>query len=205
MASLIPPIGTRGLYELKAPWSTVPNTIYECAAIRYFVDLENLGVNILEAYYTPMGLEQANVDTDRRADVAVLTLVSDTSAPIYVPSSHVAAFPNLTQRNYKHLVLSASLGPIPDYIDLTFLQSEMASLVSDTIGLEPTVALSAAPLSESVSPTQHEILEAARQAAIDNRTTPRARVLDLQKTKSQLEQRLAIMEQILRDHGLLPD
>ena len=205
MASMIPPIGTQGVYGLKAPFTTVPNTVYTCAAIRYFVDLENLGVNIYTAYYQPFGLETTQVDTDRRGTVAVITLVSDTAAPIYVPSSYVVSYPDLTHRDYHHVVLSASLGPLPDYIDLSFVQASMAALISDTIGLEPQVHISVAPLTDSVSPEQHEFLEVARQAAIVNRTTPRAQVLELQQTKTQLEQRLAIMELILRDHGLLPE
>jgi hypothetical protein len=60
-------------------------------------------------------------------------------------------------------------------------------------------------MTDTVSPEQHEILETARAAAIENRTTSYAKVLELERTRSQLEQRLAIMEQILRDNELIPE
>lgn len=205
MSSTIPPIGTKGRYSLTNPWTTDPGTIYICSAIRYFVDIENLGIDVYENYYAPMDLDKSIFEEDRKNDVAIVTLTSETTAPIYVPSSYIAAYPDLSHRNYHHVVLSASLGPLPDYIDLTFLQNQVAIVVSDTIGLEPTVQLSVAPMTDTVTPEQHDLLEIAREAAIENRTTAHAKVLELSQTKSQLEQRLAIMEQILRDNNLIPE
>lgn len=205
MPSIIPTLGMKGRYSLKEPWSAAPDTIYTCSAIRYFVDIENLGKDVYEQYYQPMDVEKSVFEDDRRNQVAIITLTSDTRAPIYVPSSYITAIPDLSHRNYHHVVLSASLGPLPDYIDLAFLQDQVSAVVSDTIGLEPDVHLSVAPMTDTVSPEQHEILETARAAAIENRTTSHAKVLELERTRSQLEQRLAIMEQILRDNELIPE
>lgn len=204
MERTIPPIGTRGVYSLKAPWTTQPTVLYSCAAIREFVDLENLGTNVYETYYLPYSVERNTYERDRRNNEVIITLVSDTESPIYVPSSFIAAFPDLSYRNYQHIVLSASVGPLPDYIDLTFAKAQMASALSDVIGVEPAVHVSVAAMSGVVSPDEHEALEAARQAAIANRTTDRARVLELQQQNASLAQRLAILEQIVKDHGLIP-
>lgn len=202
---MIPPLGTRGRYSLRAPWTTEPNTLYTCAAIRSFTDLETLGVNILESYYVPMGLEASDVQRDRRDAVAIITLISETTAPIYVPSSYIESYPDLSHRNYHHMVVSASLGPLPDYLDLTFVKGQIASAISETIGVEPEVHLGVAPMIGEVTPEQHEILENAREAAITNRTTDRARLLEAQQRIAQLEQHLSIYEGILRDKGLLPE
>lgn len=204
MSRMIPPLGTRGLYSLKAPWSTEPNVLYSCAAIRSFVDLDNLGTDIFETYYAPMGLGQDVYNRDRRNDEAIITLVSETTAPIYVPSSYIASYPDLTHRNYHHVVVSASLGMIPDYIDLTFLKDQIQAVISDVVGVASTVHVGVAPVTGVISPEQHEILEAARQAAITNRTTDYARNLLLQQKNQQLEQRLAVMEEILKSRGLIP-
>lgn len=205
MDRMIPPIGTRGLYSLKSPWVTKPTVLYQCSAIREFVDLENLGVNVYETYYFPMGLERNVFEQDRRSGQVIVTLTSDTEAPIYVPSSYIAAFPDLSYRNYQHIVLSASLGPLPDYIDLTFAKATVANVLSDVVGLTPTVHVSVAAMQGVISPQEHETLEAARQAAIVNRTTEYAKVLQLQQQVTSLQQQNAILVQILRDNGLLPE
>jgi len=205
MVSIIPTLGMKGRYSLKSPWNASPDTLYTCAAIRYFVDIENLGFDVYEDYYQPMGMDRNVFEKDRREKVAIVTLTSETSAPIYVPSSYIEAIPDLSHRNYHHVVLSASLGPLPDYIDLTFLQDQVGAVVSDTIGMQPKVELGVAPMKGTISPEQHEVLETARAAAISNRTTSHARVLELSEKNAQLEQRLAIMEQILKDNNLIPE
>ncbi len=204
MSRLIPPIGTRGLYTLKAPWSVAPGVLYTCAAIRKFIDLENLGTDVFVTYYEPYGLDRTVYEQDRRNDEVLLTLVSETTAPLYVPSSYLASFPDQSHRNYQHVVLSASLGPLPDYIDLSFAQDQVASVISDVIGMAPTVHLSLAPSTGVVTPEQHDALEAARMAAVANRTTDRARVLELTRVNQELSQRLAILEKIVKDYGLIP-
>lgn len=204
MSQLLPPIGTRGSYSLRSPWSTVPGVLYVCAAIRRFVDLENLGTKVFETYYEPLGVSRTVYEADRQNDVCIITLVSDTHPPLYVPSSFIAAYPDLSHRNYQHVVLSASLGPLPDYIELTFAKQQVAAVLSDVLGVEPDVHISVAPLQGTVSPDEHNVLEVAREAAIANRTTDHARVLRLEQQNTQLMQRLAIAEQLLKDHGIIP-
>lgn len=205
MASPIPAIGTRGIYSLNVPWTTTPGVVYVCAAIRRFIDLANLGTDVYETYYAPSGLSQSDYEQDRRNDEMIVTLISETTAPIYVPSSYIASFPDLSYRNYHHVVLSASLGPLPDYIDLTFVRDQVATAVSEVVGQQATVQLSVAPLRGTVSPDEHEVLEAARQAAIINRTTDYARFLEVSQENTQLHQRLAIAETILKESGLIPE
>lgn len=200
----IPPIGTRGIYSLKAPWSAEPTILYTCIAIREFEDLENLGTNVYETYYAPMDLTEDDHREDQSKGAVIVTLASDTTAPIYIPSSYIASYPNLSYRNYQHVVLSASLGPLPDYIDMTFAREQLASVLADVIGKTPTVNVSIAAMYGMVSPQEHEALEAARQAAIASRTTDRAKLLAVQQQNAQLMQRLAILENICKDNGLIP-
>ena len=205
MPSPLPPVGTRGIYTLASPWSTPPATLFTCVAIRRFVDIENLGTSVYDTYYRPFELSEATYRTDRSNDEAIVTLTSATTAPIYVPSSYIVSFPDQTFRNYQHVVLSCSLGPLPDYIDLTFAKQELARVVSDVVGIEPEVNVGVAPLEGPVTPEEHDVLEVARQSRINNRTTTYARLLDAEQTQQQLLQRLAICEQILRDNNLIPE
>jgi hypothetical protein len=204
MRSPAPPIGTRGRYELKAPFQARPDRVYTCSAIRKFVDLENQGINIFLRYYDPLGLEDSDFAQDKRNGELLLTLTSETEAPIYVPTSYLLSFPNQSGRRYHHVVLSASMGPIPDYIDLTHVRVEMANVISDAIGHVPEVHVGVSPLTQDVTPEEHESLEAARVAAITNRTTDYTRFLAERQKVARLEAKLAALEEILRVNGLIP-
>lgn len=204
MRSPTPPIGTRGRYELRTPFVARPDRVYTCTAIRKFVDLETQGVNVYAQYYQPHGLTESDFSADRRNNEVILTLTSDTDAPIYVPSSYLLSYPDQSGRTYHHVVLSASMGPLPDYIDLTHVRTEVAKVISDVIGHVPEVHVGIAPLTEDVIPEDHEVLEAGRIAAISNRTTDYTRFLEAQQKVHRLESKLAALESILQDHGLIP-
>lgn len=203
--ALTPPIGTRGRYTVKAPFMTDDGVIYTCSALRRFIDLENLGTRIYETYYAPFDLAQADMEQDRRDGVLMVTLTSESHAPLYIPTSYITSFPDLSYRNYQHVVMSASLGPLPDYIDLTFARQQMQNVISDVTGVATEVFLSIAPMSDTVTPDEHEALEAAREASINNRTTDYARTLDKDQKIQRLEARNAVLVEILRSNGLLPE
>ncbi|QBJ02742.1 hypothetical protein MZD04_gp216 [Pseudomonas phage Psa21] len=207
MASVIPQIGIKGRWEVKDPFSVQPGLLYTLGAIRSFVDIENNGVNVFDTYYGPVGIPQATYSDDRRKGVMLLTLLSDTVAPIYIPSSFVTAYPSLDSVNYHHVVLSASCGALPVTMSLDFLVSQVAKIVSDTIGVTPTINIGVVPLLSVVTPEQHETNEAKREAAIANRTTDYARLAEEQRKNALLSQRLAVAETIiknLKDQGLIP-
>lgn len=203
MSSLIPAIGTKGIYELKAPYMTQPNELYKCVAVRSFIDIENFGVDVFDQYYSPFGIDRSVYTTDRSNGVAIVALQSEKYPPVYVPSSFILSFPDLSSKPYHHVVVSASLGALPDTLDLTFLTQQVAKVISDVIGVEPSINLGLAPMTGVVSAEQHEILTAARQAKIANRTTDYARLLEANNRISQLEQRNRTLEKIVIDKGLL--
>lgn len=202
--SMIPPPGTRGLYSLKAPFKTEPAVLYTCAAIRNFPDLQNHGEDVFALYYEPLNLTQADYAADRASGAYLVTLTSDTTAPLYVPTSYILSFPNLSSQPYKWIVLSVSCGMLPDSLDLTFAKDQLAATLSDVIGTTVTVQVGSAPYTGVVTPDQHQVLEAARQAMIKNRTTDYAHVVRLTDVNASLTQRLAILEALCKKEGILP-
>jgi len=203
MSLNVPPMGTRGLYSLKAPFSTVPNQLYTCAAVRYFKDIQNQGGDVFNKYYVPKGLTQADYTRDLAAGVAIVSLTSETQAPIYVPSSYILSFPGLTSFNYQNVVLSLSLGALPDTLDLTFLKTQVGSTVAAVIGVVPTVFENVAASTGVITPEQHDALEAARQAAVTNQTTDYARFIEERDKRIVLEQKLASLEALIISKGVL--
>lgn len=203
---LIPPPGTKGRYTVKVPFKTTPGVLYTCGAIRYFVDIENKGGNVYDEYYAnaPTPISEAIYRTDRQNGEVIVTLLSDTEAPIYLPSSYITEYPALDSVAYHHVVASASIGAIPVSLSLDFLETQLQKIISDTIGVTPTIHWGVVPLSAVMTPAQHESAEAAREAAITNRTTDYARLAVVQAQLDLTQERLQIAEKIIKDHNLLP-
>lgn len=203
MSKKTPPLNARGRYQLKAPWQASLDKVYRCIAIRSFDDIYELGVDVFLAYYEPFGIARSTYDQDRRLGANIITLATDDNELIYVPDTYIASYPDMSSINYSHVVLSCSLGPVADHVPLDFLLQSVSTVVSDTIGIEPTVNLHLAPHTDVISPEQHDVLEAARSAAIKNRKTDYAKVRELQIQNSSLIQRVKLLEQIIKDKGLL--
>lgn len=204
MNNLVPPVGTRGRYTVASPFVVNEGVIYRCTALRRFSDVENQGLRVFESFYQPRGLTTTDVSRDRQAGAYIATLESDRYAPVYVPTTYITSYPDGAFRKYQRVVISAELGPMPDSIDLTFAEQQVSDVLSDTIGIAPRVILSIAPLSDQVTPDEHEALEVARVNAIKTRTTYYAKFIAEREKNQRLETRLQILEDIIRANGLIP-
>jgi hypothetical protein len=199
MARNTPPLHAKGVYTLLAPWTTVGDAIYECIAIRSFADFVEKGQDVYQMFYGPKGLSQAVYEADLVAGAHIVTLQSATSAIIFVPDTYISKFPDLTGVEYKRLVMSVLLGPLPDNVDLTFLKTILGDAASDVTGVVATVTEHVAPYAGVVTADQHATLEAARQAAINNRTIDRATVLQQQTVINAQAQRITDLQAIIMD------
>lgn len=204
MALKTPPLHAKGTFVLEAPWVTVADSLYEAIAIRSFADFVEVGQNAWELFYRDNGILVAKYEADKAAGASIITLVSPTRPTIHVPDTYITSYPDMGNVAYKSVVLSIALGSMPDGLDLTFLKDQVAGVVSDTIGVTATVLTHIAPATGVVTQDQHTLLEAARLAAIVNRKTDRARVIELQNANDGLHVKIALLEQFLKDNNLIP-
>ena len=201
MALKTPPLHAKGVYKLLTPWS-LPNTvIYECIAIRDHTDFLERGEDVFALFYEPKGLTEADFNADKALGVNIVTLASGSLPVVHVPDTYIEAYPDFDTIPYKSVVLSISLGPLPDQFDLAFMKTQMAALASDVTGVVSQVNLHVLPSLDVVTRDQHTALEVIRQAAISNRTTDRARLLAAQSQIASLQTRIAALEQIVIDEG----
>lgn len=199
MARNTPPLHAKGVYTLLAPWTTVGDAIYECIAVRSFADFVEKGQNVFQMFYAPKGLDQSVYQADLEAGAHIVTLQSQTSALIFVPDTYISKFPDLTGVEYKRIVLSVLLGPLPDDVDLTHAKTVLGDAASDITGVVAQVTEHVAPYAGVVSADQHATLEVARQAAITNRSIDRATVIQQQAVIDAQAARIADLEAIIID------
>lgn len=204
MARMTPPLLTKGRYTLIDPFVAEGTVLYTCTALRTFPECEIAGEDVLNDVYIRKGLTEREYTRDLAANALLVTLMSDTQAPIFVPDTYIESYPSLSDVTYNHVVLTASLGSVPDFLNFEFLKAQMRAVVSDVIGVEPDVQIARAISTGVVTPEQHEVMEVGRLAAIKLRTTDRAKTLELQNKCIRLEEQNQILMQLLQDHGLLP-
>jgi hypothetical protein len=203
MAGITPPLLTKGRYTLVEPFTALPTVLYTCSAIRTFDECLVGGVDVLNGIYILAGLTKTEYDRDYKAGKKIVTLMSDTEAPIYVPDSYIESFPNFDAVNYNHIVCSLDFGALPDFMSLANLQLELAGLASDVVGKEPVVKIHRAASSGIITPAEHEVAEVARLAAITRRTTYRAENIQLRAQVTTLTEQNEVLVNLLKANGIL--
>lgn len=204
MDNLYPAIGASGIYTLSSPFETRPATSYSCKAVRSFDDLLRMGDDVFKLYYEPYGLTESDYITDYNNKVALVTIIadeiglelspSDPKTLIYVPSSYIISFPDGNNVPYSIIVLSASLGALPDYLDLSNVLSDVGDIISEKIGVVPEVKIHKALSSGIITSEQHLIAETGRQSAITNRTTPQSLYNELNNTFNEMQIQYTALE-----------
>lgn len=199
-----PPIMARGRYQLRAPFVAPPTKVFICYAIRTFKDLYELGEDVYEKYYAPLGLSRNVFQVDSERNVTVVTLISDDHQVIYVPDSYILSYPDMGEVTYHRVVLSVDFGVLPEYLDFEHTKQQLGNVATDVIGKMPTVSLHVAPSSGVITPDEHETLESSRLFNVQNQTTDRAQYLEQLRLNADLIERLQTLEQIVIDNNLLP-
>lgn len=198
-----PPIAVKGQFKLITPWSVDADRFYECNAIRSFPELLERHVDIFATVYEPMGLDVSIYERDRLMGANIITLMSDLHPVIHVPDTYIESYPDMSGMEYHHIVLSASLGAVPSYLDLSFLQQQMLNVVTEVVGVTPKVEIHSAPHTGFINFDQHTVLEANRRAAISQIKTDHGKLKDVQDQNAALIEKVRILEQVIKDNNLL--
>ena len=180
--ALIPPIGTAGIYDLKAPFSArlQPKVSYKCEAVRKLSDIIEEGVDPYEEFYLPVGLSETAYQADLLNNACIVSLQSSSGHWVRVPTTYINSYPNINGVPYRGMVLGVELGPIPEYLDLAAVKVAVSNVIRDVLGVRPTVKEVAITSTQNFSQNDHDVLEGTRASLIVNSDTDRAKLLDLQ-------------------------
>lgn len=187
--ALIPPIGTAGIYDLKAPFGAKlqPRVSYKCEAVRKISDFVEAGIDPYEEFYLPIGLSEASYQSDLLNNACIVSLQSSSGHWVRVPTTYINSYPNVNGVPYRGMVLGVELGPIPEYMDLTAVKAAIAGVVRDVLGVRPSVKEVTITSTQNFSQQDHDTLEATRAALVVNSDTDRAKLLALQAQHAALQ------------------
>lgn len=180
-----PLLKMRGRYRLIMPWVISDTVLYTCRSLQLFTQIEDNGTSGYERYYEPMGLTQAQYKQDMDYGASLCGLFGDDGSVIYVPDVYIQSYPTQDTPQYSNFVASLIVGPMRSDYNFAFFISALSQIASDTLGFEPEIFIDSLDNSTVLTPEQADALEAARSAAIKNRTTTWAQ---LQKANAQIAQ-----------------
>lgn len=207
-----PDLYAKGLFNLKAPWSSATNTVYTVIAIRSFDDIYKSGKDVYDTIYVPNGCTNGTLvdgvafsfETERAKKIEVITLFDEVTANIiYVPTTFIMAAPNQNIIKYDHVFLSISLGAIPSTLDLTALKQDLSVFVKSRIGVTSTVDTFIMPSDTNPSPDQAAAFEIARLANVTNPGTFQSELLKAQSDLTEMQVKITEYERIIRNNNLI--
>lgn len=199
-----PPLFVTGRWDLEDPFVVSAKAIYTCKAVRSFDDLWALGIDPFERYYVPKGIDRAAYEKDIRNLANIVTLMSDNYPTLYVPDTYIKSYPDSTTIPYRHVVLSLSLGAIPDSLVLDDFKDKIQQMAVASLGIETVVREhQAGNLSEGVDQLSHRVIEKNRLARIVDNQTEYAKLLSAKEEAAQLREYVGILEKLAIDNGLI--
>lgn len=219
MVKLTPPIRARGAFQLKTPWTSNPNMVYTCVAIRGFEDIYETGLDVYKTFYEPMGVTNGavidavafdfEVETAKKPNI--ITLLGSDGSTIHVPDTFIAAYPETAVPRFARVVIAAELPPVLETADLSAIKDGVRDYIAQHYGTLPAMMEWRAPIDidpVTVGATTlqgaADNLESIRLAAITELDTDRAKLVKALNDKALLEAQITALTAILQQNGWLP-
>lgn len=180
MAKLTPKVNTSGKFKVKLPWRINENTILTCIAIRSFEDIYNKNEDVYEVYYERYGATNGlevdgrpfDFEQERSHLPNIITLADPFGGVYYIPDTFIASMPTQSDIPYSERILSVSLGPMPDALEIDNIVTEVSELIKSKTGMT-TVNILQHSLALLDNPTydEHLAAERVRKASLENATS----------------------------------
>lgn len=201
MDPILPTIGSSGAYELRTPLDTLVTVgeRYTCQGIRRISDYLANNEDVKQDVYVSQGIE-AEYDADADIDAYIVSLQSSKGHWLYIPARYIITYPIVNGIPYRTLALGISLASIPATQDISFLETEIENIVSDTLGIVPVIKQVETSRVVLVDKAKHDIVQMERAALSASRLTDRTRYMTLLQDHQLALQKIAALEQYIKDN-----
>lgn len=199
--TILPTIGSSGYFELRAPLDTliVKNERYTCQAIRKISDYLANNEDPKELIYTPNSID-ADYDIDIKQDVLIVSLQSDNGHWLYIPAKYIIKYPITNGIPYRSIMIGVSLPSMPVARDLSFLETDIANLVTDSLGVTAVIKQVETSRVVLVPVDKHDLSQANRDALGNGRVTDRSRYVSLLIDHQTALDKITSLELYIKNH-----
>lgn len=201
---LSPTPNREGIYVAKMPFKIDETTIFKCEAIRTFPELIRRGVDVFAEYYLPKGLTKEIYIEDANVGAAIIVLKSVDGQILHIPNTYLDKIPGQTGLSYQRNIVTADLGPVPDYVDVALIENDIKDLIARYIGVEAGVVTVALQHDGEFTDEQHIQMENLRKLNI-RKTVPLSLQLSEERERNaKLTTLNDLLMQALAKGGLTP-
>lgn len=194
--TFLPSLGMSGFYTLAEPYASLisATTQYRCEGVKSLSAAVAEGMDPLNSVYLANGDTKESFQSDLSLGISLVTLSSSTGSLVVFPSKALLKVPDGAGVIYRNTVLSIALSALPESQDMTVLRNEIQELVRSQFGIRAATYLTTVGAAALLSQTQHEAVQAARQAQIETNESLITTNLKLQADLTQARSRLSVLE-----------
>lgn len=193
-----------GQWTVESPFVVNTEATYTAVALSTIAELQSLYGDVYALIYEPLGIPRVRYELDRINLVKLVTLVSVTQPEAIVPDSFITTYPDFTAIPYTHVVLSISLGAIPDSFPLDELKSNVVELVFNTTGVDSVVKEhQSGNVTKWVDYSEHKVYESNRKVVMGANDGIYSKLKAKDLELANLRERNLLMEQLLKSNGLI--
>lgn len=200
MSTVLPPIGTRGIYAFIPPFDQYCDTgvEYTCQGLRRISEYIASNEDVKALVYTKYGIEQS-YDEAVEKDYTIVSLQSRKGHWLYVPENYISNHPSGDGVQYRTVMLTCALPSIPVSTDLSNVMIDVASLVKTSLGVDAKINYVETSRIVLVSQAKH-IETATRRSIAATRPNNHSEVLRLTQKVAQLQSTILELENYIRNH-----
>ena len=191
---LIPFIGSKGFWDIRAPFQTTAGALYTCKGIRKLSDYVSSNEDALELVYRPKGLGENEYRQDLSEDMPIIALQTEDGYWHYFPASYLTSYPDPNGVPYRKTGIYVSLPAMPVDRDLSFLAPELKDRILATLGVQSNVKFVEASKITLVPEEKHIATSVSRQAKVESTSTQYARIQQLETENQELIKKINELE-----------
>lgn len=197
-----PTVGMSGAISVTGPFTTAitPQAIYTCIGLESLSGMIASDQDPLTDIYQPAGLAQADLDQDIEQDVKIVTLQAFDGDLVRIPNRYLLGLPDPSGVPYQLTMLGVALDAMPTGVDLDVLTSDIQELVLKRVGVHSTPKLMVYGPVTLLSQDDHSVLQAARQAQMNNQHSYLSQLLAAQAQLVALQAKYTAMEAYIKAH-----
>ena len=164
---LVPHIGSKGKYILKAPWEAKVDLIYRCERVSSILDFKlSEEVDVLKSLYLDKGLTKEDYENAIRDNIKIVTLKSGSKFRIDLPDNYIEKFPDQGFVPYQQQIISINLGLLPNDINLSNALEKIKGLIGDTLNINVEPLIHKYESERFIDWATHEEMEKTRESGI---------------------------------------
>jgi hypothetical protein len=199
---VIPTIGSSGYFELRPPLDTliIINERYTCQGLRKLSEYLANNEDPKTLFYNEYSLTQDDYDADILEDMVIASLQSEIGHWLYIPVRYIVNYPITNGIPYRTVMIGVSLPSLPVERDLTYLQTDIENLITDSLGVTPVIKIVETSRVVLVPRDKHDITQSNRTLLSNGRTTDRSRYASLLIDHQNALDKIGALERYIHDH-----